>query len=139
MTALDKDEANLSAEPEAIDEIGCGKEDLDSGELGSDSAAEDGSAARASEHRRHRASWTLYELRKLEQRAIELPIVGKLHPPDTHDVAYVAGLAGLLAFGAVELPIALVVLGAHVLIKQHHSRYLSAVGEVMEDVYGHSV
>lgn len=122
MTALDKDEANLSAEPEAIDEIARGKPDLGSGE-----------------HQRHRAAWAMHELRRLEQRAIELPIVGKLHPPDAHDVAYVAGLTALLAFGAVELPIALLVLGGHALVKQHHSRYLSDIGEVMEDIWGHQV
>ena len=78
-------------------------------------------------------------MRRLEQRAIEVLIVGKLHAPDAHDVAYVAGLTALLAFGAVELPIALVVLGGHALVKQHHSRYLSAIGEVMEDIWGHRV
>jgi hypothetical protein len=122
MTALDKDEVNLSAEPETIDEIGRGKTDL-------------GSRA----HSPSRAAWALHEMRRLEQRAIELPVVGKLHAPDAHDVAYVAGLTALLAFGAVELPIALVVLGGHALVKQHHSRYLSAIGEVMEDIWGHRV
>lgn len=122
MTALNKDEATIDAEPEVIDEISHGETDLDS-----------------HEHRHFRASVALGELRRLEQRAVHLPIVGKLHPPDVHDVAYVAGLAGLLAFGAVELPIVLVVLGGHVLVKQHHSRYLSAVGEVMEEVWGHQI
>jgi hypothetical protein len=37
------------------------------------------------------------------------------------------------------LPIAIVVLGGHALVKQHHSRSLSAIGEVMEDVWGHQV
>ena len=122
MTALDNDEANISADPETIDEIGRGETELGSGK-----------------HLPSRAAWALHELRRLEQRAIHLPIVGKLHPPDAHDVAYVTGLTALLAFGAVELPIALVVLGGHALVKQHHSRYLSAIGEVMEDVWGHQV
>jgi hypothetical protein len=69
----------------------------------------------------------------LEQRAIDLPVVGKLHAPDTHDIVYVSGLAALLVVGVVELPIALVVLGGHVLVKQHHHRSLSAIGEVFED------
>jgi len=51
----------------------------------------------------------------------------------------VAGIAALLAFGAVELPVALLVLGGHLLVKQHHSRYLSVVGEIMEDVWGPKV
>jgi hypothetical protein len=46
-------------------------------------------------------------------------------------------MAALLAFGIVEFPIAFVLLGGHVLVKQHQSRSLSAVGEVMEDVFGH--
>jgi hypothetical protein len=122
MTAVNRDQANISAEPEAISEIGRRKTDL------------------GADKRLHsRAAWTMHELRRLEQRAIHLPIVGKLHPPDAHDVAYVAGLTALLAFGAVELPIALVVLGGHALVKQHHSRYLLAIGEVMEDVWGHQV
>ena len=122
MTALDKDQVNISAEPETIHEISSGEMDL-------------GSSA----HSHSRAVWALHEMRRLEKRAIELPIVGKLHAPDAHDVAYVAGLTALLAFGAVELPIALVVLGGHALVKQHHSRYLSAIGEVMEDIWGHQV
>ena len=122
MTAPDKDQVNISAEPETIIEIGRGEQDLGSGE-----------------HQQHRTAWALHELRRLEQRAIELPIVGKLHAPDAHDVAYVAGLTALLAFGAVELPIALLVLGGHALVKQHHSRYLSGIGEVMEDIWGHQV
>jgi hypothetical protein len=122
MTALNKDQENIPAEPETVHQIGGGKTDL-----GSD------------KHSHHKAAWTLHELRRLEQRAIELPIVGKLHAPDAHDVAYVAGLTALLAFGAVELPIALLVLGGHALVKQHHSRYLSGIGEVMEDIWGHQV
>jgi hypothetical protein len=122
MTAMNKDQANISAEPETIHQIGRGKT-----EVGSDKGSH------------HRAAWTLHELRRLEQRAIELPIVGKLHAPDAHDVAYVAGLTALLAFGAVELPIALIVLGGHALVKQYHSRYLSGIGEVMEDIWGHQV
>lgn len=82
---------------------------------------------------------TLRTLRELESRAIELPVIGKFHRPDKHDIIYVAGLAALLAFGAVELPIAIVVLGGHVLVKQHSSRSLAAVGEVMEDVFGHHI
>jgi hypothetical protein len=122
MTALDNDQVNLSAEPAAIDEIARGKTDLGS-----------------REHPTSRAAWALHEMRRLEKRAIEVPIVGKLHAPDAHDFAYVAGLTALLAFGAVELPIALVVLGGHALVKQHHSRYLSGIGEVMEDIWGHRV
>jgi len=120
MTALENDQAKISAEPETIDEISPGETDLDS-----------------HEHRHFRTRAALHELRRLERRAIHLPIVGKLHAPDAHDAAYVAGWAALLAFGAVELPIALVVLGGHVLVKQHQSRSLSAIGEVMEEAWGH--
>ena len=83
--------------------------------------------------RHPRADSVRHKLRKLEQRAIHLPVVGKLHAPDTHDVVYVSGLAALLVVGVVELPIALFVLGGHVLVKQHHHRSLSAIGEVFED------
>jgi hypothetical protein len=76
-------------------------------------------------------------LRAMEKRAIHVPVVGKLHAPDTHDVVYLAGMTALIAFGAVELPIALAVLGGHLLVKQHHSRSLSAIGECVEDVFVH--
>jgi hypothetical protein len=76
-------------------------------------------------------------LRAMEKRAIDLPVIGKLHAPDTHDVVYLAGMTALIAFGAVELPIALAVLGGHLLVKQHHSRSLSAIGECVEDVFVH--
>jgi hypothetical protein len=139
MTALNEDQANISAESETIDEIGRGETDLGSGKLDSESAADNGSAAHASEHRHSNVASTLHKLRELERRAIELPIVGKFHAPDTHDVAYVTGMTALLAFGVVELPIALILLGGHVLVKQHQSRYLSDIGEVLEDVWGHKV
>jgi hypothetical protein len=119
MTAVHKDQADISAASESV--------------------ADNGSASHASEQRHSRAAAAVHELRRLEERAIHLPIVGKFHAPDAHDVAYAAGWAALLVFGAVELPIALVVLGGHVLVKQHHSRSLSAIGEVMEDVWGHQV
>jgi hypothetical protein len=76
-------------------------------------------------------------LRAMEKRAIDVPVIGKLHAPDTHDVVYLAGMTALIAFGAVELPIALAVLGGHLLVKQHHSRSLSAIGECVEDVFVH--
>ena len=119
MTTLHNDQADISAD--------------------SESTADDQSASHAAQQRQSRAASALHELRRLEQRAIHLPIVGKLHAPDAHDFAYVAGWAALLAFGAVELQIAIVVLGGHALVKQHHSRSLSAIGEVMEDVWGHQV
>lgn len=96
-------------------------------------------AAYAEAHPNSKRARTLGTLRELESRAIELPVIGKFHRPDKHDIVYIAGLAALLAFGAVELPIALVVLGGHVLVKQHSSRSLAAVGEVMEDVFGHHI
>lgn len=72
----------------------------------------------------------------MESRAIELPVIGKFHRPDKHDAVYVTGMAALLASGAVQFSIAIVVLGGHILVKQHSSRSLAVVGEVMEDVFG---
>ncbi|MGB8386369.1 hypothetical protein [Mycobacterium sp.] len=139
MTTLNEDQANVPAEPETTDELGSGETDFGSGGLHSESTADDGPAAHTSEHSNSKVASALHKLRKLERRAIDLPIVGKFHAPDKHDVVYVAGMAALLAFGAVELPIAFIVLGGHVLVKQHQSRSLSAIGEVMEDVWGHHV
>jgi len=140
MTTVDEDQASVSAEPEVSDEFGFGEADFDSGELDFSLLSADEAAlgkrwaAYAAAHPNSKRVAALRKLRELEQRAIDLPIVGKFHTPDTHDVAYIAGMVGLLAFGAVELPIALIVLGGHVLVKQHQSRAMSAIGQCMEDV-----
>ena len=139
MASPKKHHADASAEPDTIDKIGSGETDLGSGELQSESTADDGPVPPASERPHPKVVAALHKLRKLEERAIELPIVGKLPAPEKHDAAYVAGMAALLVVGAVELPIALILLGGHVLVKQHHSRAVSAIGEVMEDVWGHHV
>ncbi|HEY0225314.1 MAG TPA: hypothetical protein VGC05_02750 [Mycobacterium sp.] len=159
MTALDEEQTRASDETaDKIDEVASGETgldesdldededededeaDLDEDELDSETAADEvPSAYRFVAHRHSTRVALLRRLRKLEKRAVELPLVGKLHAPDTHDVVYVVGMVGLLAFGAVELPIALIVLGGHVLVKQHQSRSLSAIGEVMEDVFGHHI
>ena len=138
MTALDENQAKLSEETD--DELGSGAGDLGSDGFDSETAGDEVPPSYAwVAHRHSRRVALLRKLRKLERRAVDLPIVGKLHAPDTHDVVYVAGMTALLAFGAVELPIALIVLGGHVLVKQHQSRSLSAIGEVMEDIFGHHV
>lgn len=146
MTALGEEQTRASDEAvDEVDEVDSDETDLDADELDADeldsetAADEVPSAYRLVAHRHSKRVALLRRLRKLEKRAVELPIVGKLHAPDTHDVVYVAGMAALLAFGAVELPIALIVLGGHVLVKQHQSRSLSAIGEVMEDVFGHHI
>lgn len=41
----------------------------------------------------------------------------------------------MIAFGVIEWPIAVAVIGGHALVKQHHSRSLSAVGRAMEDAF----
>jgi hypothetical protein len=139
MASPKKHHADASAEPQKIDEISSGETDLGSGKLQSESTTDDGPVAPSSERPHPKVIAALHKLRKLEERAIELPFVGKLPAPEKHDAAYVAGMAALLVFGAVELPIALIFLGGHVLVKQHHSRALGAIGEVMEDVWGHQV
>lgn len=141
MTALDEEQTRASDETvDEVDEVDYEETDFDADELDSETAADEvPSAYRLVAHRHSTRVALLRRLRKLEKRAVELPIVGKLHAPDTHDVVYVAGMAALLALGAVELPIALIVLGGHVLVKQHQSRSLSAIGEVMEDVFGHHI
>lgn len=137
MTAVDEEQANVSAETETTDGYWSDGTDPVPNEVRFGSTLGDKWAAYAESHPNSKRARALRNLRALEQRAIEVPILGKLHAPDKHDVVYVTGLVVLLAFGAVELPIALVVLGGHVLVKQHQSRSLSAIGEVMEDVFGH--
>src|ERR1700728_4336304 len=125
MTALDEEQPRASDETaDEVDEGASDETDLDEtdledevdeDELDSETAADEvPSAYRFVAHRHSTRVALLRRLRKLEKRAVELPLVGKLHAPDTHDVVYVVGMVGLLAFGAVELPIALIVLGGHV-------------------------
>jgi hypothetical protein len=138
MTALDENQAKVSEQKD--DESESRAAEFGSEGFDSETAADEVPPTYAwVAHRHSRRVALLRKLRKLERRAVDLPVVGKLHAPDTHDVVYVAGMTALLAFGAVELPIALIVLGGHVLVKQHQSRSLSAIGEVMEDVFGHHV
>ncbi|MGD1112346.1 MAG: hypothetical protein ABR885_19180 [Mycobacterium sp.] len=119
MTALDENQAKLSEETN--DELGSEAADFGSDGFDSETAGDEVPPSYAWVARRHaRRVALLRKLRKLEK-------------------VYVAGMTALLAFGAVELPIALIVLGGHVLVKQHQSRSLSAIGEVMEDVFGHHV
>ena len=112
MTALDEAQTRASDETtDEVDEVDSAETDLDPDELDSETAADEvPSAYRLVAHRHSTRVALLRRLRKLEKRAVELPIVGKLHAPDTHDVVYVVGMTALLAFGAVELPIALIVL-----------------------------
>jgi hypothetical protein len=135
MTTLDKSEAPATAEPDTDGQLGSEATDHSSEEH-SESAKRSRWAEYAAAHpdsKRARAWRTLHDL---EERAIELPFIGRFHTPDQHDVVYIAALAGLLVVGAVELPIAILVLGGHVLVKQHSSRSLSAIGEALEDVWG---
>ena len=119
MTTLDGNKASTSAKPKTS--------------VRSKSIASTEPAPAVPVPRHPRADSVRHKLRKLEQRAIHVPVLGKVHAPDAHDIVYVSGLAALLVVGVVELPIALVVLGGHVLVKQHHHRSLSAIGEVFED------
>jgi hypothetical protein len=84
-------------------------------------------------HPHHRRAVLIDELRALERRAVHVRFIGKIHAPSRHDVVYAAGMAALVAFSIVEWPLALAVVGGHALVRQHHSRSLSAIGEVMED------
>ncbi|MHA7651697.1 hypothetical protein ACX9NE_22280 [Mycobacterium sp. ML4] len=142
MTTVDENQTSASAGLRATEECGSAEADFDSGEfdfslLSADEVALGKRwAVYAAEHPNSKRVAALRKLKELERREVELPFVGKVVTPVTHDVVYVAGLVGLLALGAVELPIALIVLGGHVLVKQHQNRSLSALGQVMEDVLG---
>jgi len=128
MTTIDEGQTNTSAETDAAD-AESKSWDPEPGEVPADDAPSDEPAEESPHH-------TLREkLLDLERRAVELPIVGRFHTPDKHDFVYYTGIAALITFGIVEWPIALAVVGGHLLVKQHHSRTLSAIGEVMEDFW----
>lgn len=86
--------------------------------------------------RRRRLALALVRLRTLQTPTLDVPIVGHIHAPAKHDVIYVASIGAMIAFGVIEWPIAVAVIGGHAL-KQHHSRSLSAVGKAMEDAFAH--
>jgi hypothetical protein len=94
-----------------------------------------GSAPQAAVSRWTQAASIRSRMGKLQLHTIDLPAVGKVPVPDRRDVVYVTTVAALITVGVIELPIALAVLGVHLLGKQHHSRSLSAVGEVLEDFW----
>jgi hypothetical protein len=137
--AIDLGADDSSADEEATEEEATEEEATEEEATEEEAAgegAQEGSQDEAHhDHPQSRAGIIIDELRRLERRAVHLPLVGKLHAPDKHDVIYAAGMTALIAFGIVELPIALAVLGGHALVKQHHSRSLSAIGEVMEDFW----
>lgn len=136
MTTPHDDEVDGSAESQVSHDLGTGEAVFGSAQNRSKATAGERWAAYAAAHPNSKRAKTLRALRELEERAIDLPIIGKFHTPDKHDAVYIAALAALLALGAVELPIALAVLGGHVFVKQHSSRSISAIGEVLEDVWG---
>lgn len=74
------------------------------------------------------------DLDELQRPAINLPFIGAVHAPERQDVVYAAGVVALIAFGAVEWPIALAAIGGHALARQGHSRSLSELGKAMKDV-----
>ena len=129
MTTLDDNRATDAPRAE--------ESDLNSGEPQTGPTLGDRWAEYAENHPNSKRAKALRNFRALERRAIDLPIVGKIHAPDKHDVVYVTGLGALLAVGAVELPIILILLGGHAMVRQHQSRSLSAIGEVIETVWGH--
>jgi len=92
----------------------------------------------AENHPTSKRARILRNLRTLESRAINIPVVGKIHAPNRHDVVYVVGMSSLAVAGVLELPVLMVLLGGHVLVRQHQSRSLSMVGELIEEVWGHS-
>lgn len=136
MTTPHEDQVDGSAGPQVTDDLGPGESVFGSEQNRWTATAGERWVAYAAAHPNSKRARTLRALRELEERAIDLPIIGKFHTPDKHDAVYIAALVALLAFGAVELPIALAVLGGHVFVKQHSSRSITAIGEVLEDVWG---
>jgi hypothetical protein len=135
MTTLNDKQATIHAEPQSSDSHGAEESDLDPG--GHPSVGHLWEEY-AENHPYSKRARVLRNLRALESRAVHLPLVGKIHAPDRHDVVYVAGLSTLAVVGAVELPVLIVLMCGHVLVRQHQSRSLSMVGELIEDVWGHS-
>ena len=79
------------------------------------------------------ASEVLAELKSVQRRVVHVPAVGEVHVPHPHDLAYYAGMAAMAAVELIEWPIALIVAGGHALAKQHHSKSLKLIGEILEE------
>ncbi|MEI7717795.1 MAG: hypothetical protein WCI78_17205 [Mycobacterium sp.] len=135
MTTVNNPQATDHAEPQSNGSHPAEESDLDSDDYPSIRRRW---AEYAENHPNSKRARVLRNLRALESRAIRLPVVGKIHAPEKHDVVYVVGMGSLAVAGVLELPVLLVLLGGHALVRQHQSRSLSMVGEIIEDVWGHS-
>jgi len=65
---------------------------------------------------------------------INAPIIGTVDLPAAEDIAFLGGVAVLVAFGVIEWPIAVVLGAGHTLATIRHRKLLHAFGEALEAV-----
>jgi hypothetical protein len=63
---------------------------------------------------------------------LELPLVGSVPMPPADQLAFLGGVATLVALGVVEWPVAVLLGAGHVLATQRDNRLLSAFGDALE-------
>jgi hypothetical protein len=71
---------------------------------------------------------------RAESFAVELPLVGRVPVPRPDQLAYMGGLAALVALELIEWPVAVAVAAGHLLASSHHNKVLEELGEAFEAV-----
>lgn len=64
---------------------------------------------------------------------VTLPVVGQVTLPQPEDLAYVGGIAALVALELIDWPVAVALGVGHALSSQHRSRGLAELGQALDD------
>jgi hypothetical protein len=64
---------------------------------------------------------------------VVLPVVGRIPLPDREDLAFIGGVAVLVAIGLVEWPVGVALGVGHALAVNRHNKMVRAFGEALEE------
>lgn len=64
---------------------------------------------------------------------LRLPMIGHVRIPRASHVAFYGGLAGLAALQILEWPMTLMLVAAHALTEQEHSRLVANFGDALQE------
>lgn len=64
---------------------------------------------------------------------VDLPLVGSVTLPPPQQLAYLGGIAALIALDVIEWPVGLVVAAGHVFAADRHNKIVQDFGEALED------
>src|SRR5689334_22897339 len=72
-------------------------------------------------------------VQRREHVTVALPLLGRVQLPHPQDMAFYAGIGGLVALELLEWPAAIALAVGHALLGQKHNRVLEEFGEALED------